>query len=148
MLIPLVALLIPASRIAPALYAWRIRSRIYRWYGELKFLEHEIREHFTAERVAAFMQGLDRIEEQANARPVPLAYTNELYILREHIDSGDALTQGIGAVNPERIKDFYKKTVDAGLLTAGQINPEASFTTRFVNKGTGLDLRKKLTSAK
>ena len=84
--IAFVALLIPASRIAPALYAWRIRSRIYRWYGELKFLEHEIREHFTAERVAAFMQGLDRIEEQANARPVPLAYTNELYILREHID--------------------------------------------------------------
>ncbi len=86
MLIPVVALLIPASRIVPAVYSWRIRSRIYRWYGELKFLEHEIREHFSAERVGEFMERLDRVEDNANARPVPLAFTNELYILREHIN--------------------------------------------------------------
>ena len=69
-------------------------------------------------------------------------------ILREHIDSGDALKQGIGAINPERVKDFYQKTVDAGLLTAGQIKPEDSYTTQFVNKGTGLDVRKHLTAGK
>lgn len=86
MLIPLVALLIPASRIVPALYSWRIRARIYRWYGELKYLEHEIRTDYAVERVGEFMQRLDHIEDQANARPVPLAFTNELYILREHID--------------------------------------------------------------
>ncbi len=86
LLIPLFGLLIPASRIVPALYAWRVRSRIYRWYGELKYLEHDIRAHFAPERAADFMERLDRIEEQANARPVPLAFTNELYILREHIN--------------------------------------------------------------
>lgn len=86
MLIPLFALLIPASRIVPLLYSWRVRSRIYRWYGELKYLEHDIRQHFATDRVGDFMDRLDRIEEQANARPVPLAFTNELYILREHIN--------------------------------------------------------------
>jgi hypothetical protein len=86
MLIPLIALLIPASRIVPTLYSWRIRSRIYRWYGELKYLERDIHQHFSAERVAEFMERLDRIEEQANARQTPLAFTNEVYILREHVN--------------------------------------------------------------
>jgi NitT/TauT family transport system substrate-binding protein len=77
---------------------------------------------------------------------ITTAYTDKsIPILREHIDSGDALTQGIGAISPARIQDFHAKTVDAGLFTAGQIKPEDAFTTQFVNKGTGLDLRKQLT---
>ncbi len=42
MLIPVIALLIPAMKVLPALYGWRVRSRVYKWYGELKFLEREI----------------------------------------------------------------------------------------------------------
>lgn len=86
MLIPLIALFIPASRVVPALYAWRIRSRLYRCYGELKYLEHDIRQHFTPEKVDEYMESLDRVEEHANARPIPLSFTNELYFLREHIN--------------------------------------------------------------
>lgn len=78
---------------------------------------------------------------------ITTAYTDKsIAILREHIDSGDALTQGIGAISATRIKDFHAKTVEAGLFTAGQIKPEDAFTTQFVNKGTGLDLRKQLTA--
>ncbi|THF62464.1 TAXI family TRAP transporter solute-binding subunit [Pseudothauera rhizosphaerae] len=84
-LLPVVALLIPLMRITPALYAWRMRSRIYRWYGELKFLESDIARHFEPQRTEDYFAHLDRIEEQANRRKVPLAFANELYTLREHI---------------------------------------------------------------
>ena len=86
MLIPLFALLIPAARFAPTLYAWRIRSRIYRSYGELKYLEQDIQKNFNAEKTGEYMEKLDRIEAQANVRPIPLAFTSELYSLREHIN--------------------------------------------------------------
>lgn len=84
-LLPLVALMIPLMRIAPALYAWRMRSRIYRWYGELKFLEHKIHEQPDAGQTGDYLAQLDRIEDQANHIRIPLAYNNELYTLREHI---------------------------------------------------------------
>lgn len=87
----------------------------------------------------------DELIRQSNP-DITTAYTEKsIAILREHIDSGDALTQGIGAISATRIQDFYKKTVDAGLFKPGQIKPEDAFTTQFVNKGTGLDLRKQLT---
>jgi TRAP transporter TAXI family solute receptor len=86
LLIPLFALLIPASRLVPTIYAWRIRSRIYRCYGELKFLERDIRLKFAPDKAEEYLKRLDRIEEEANARPIPLSYTNELYTLREHIE--------------------------------------------------------------
>ncbi len=86
LLIPLIAILIPALRFMPALYAWRIRSRIFRLYGELKFLENEIRRDYSPETAPDFAKRLDAIEEKANARPIPLSYTNELYELRSHIN--------------------------------------------------------------
>lgn len=87
----------------------------------------------------------DDLIRQSNP-DITTAYTDKsIAILRDHIDTGDALTQGIGAVNPKRVSDFHAKTVEAGLFTAGQIKPEDSFTTQFVNKGTGLDVRKQLT---
>jgi hypothetical protein len=84
-LLPVLALLIPLMRITPALYAWRMRSRIYRWYGELKFLERDIGREVDASRLDDYLARLDRIEEQANRRRIPLAFTNELYTLRVHI---------------------------------------------------------------
>lgn len=87
----------------------------------------------------------DDLIRQSNP-DITAAYTDKsIAILREHIDTGDALTQGIGAISPTRIKDFHAKTVEAGLFSTGQIKPEDTFTTQFVNKGTGLDLRKQLT---
>ncbi len=83
-LLPALALLIPLLRIAPPLYAWRMRSRIYRWYGELKFLEAEFRAGRHGDR-QALLARLDEIEHNANQCRIPLAYANELYTLREHV---------------------------------------------------------------
>ena len=86
LLVPILAVLIPVLKFAPGLYAWRIRSRIYRWYGELKFLELELRERFDRTRVDEYRRRLDHLEEVANTRPIPLPFTDQVYTLRQHID--------------------------------------------------------------
>jgi len=85
-LIPVAVVLLPLIRIIPWLYSWRNRSKLYRWYGELKYLELEISEHPQPERIADYHAKLDRIEASVNKVDVPLAFYNELYTLREHIE--------------------------------------------------------------
>lgn len=85
MLLPLIALLVPLLKVAPAIYTWRVRARVFRLYGELKFLENEIRQHYDSARHAEYFERLDRIEEAASNRNVPLAFTDLVYTLREHI---------------------------------------------------------------
>lgn len=41
-IIALGALALPLSRIVPPLYVWKVRSRIYRWYGKLRAVEQAI----------------------------------------------------------------------------------------------------------
>jgi hypothetical protein len=86
LLIPIIALLIPAMKILPALYGWRVRSRIYRWYGELKFLEREMDREGGAHPEAEWLARLDRLEARVSRVKTPNAYAHELYILKEHIN--------------------------------------------------------------
>jgi len=85
LLIPLFALVIPLSRILPSLYNWQVRSRIYKWYGQLKFLEEEWRREPGSRPQADWLQELDELEARVNRIRTPLAFANQLYILREHI---------------------------------------------------------------
>ena len=64
--------------------------------------------------------------------------------LKDHgvVDSGDALKLGIGAMTDERWSDFYNTMVKAGVVKAG-IDYKKAYTTQFVNKGVGLELRPK-----
>ncbi|MCL2877144.1 MAG: C4-dicarboxylate ABC transporter substrate-binding protein, partial [Betaproteobacteria bacterium] len=84
-LLPLIALLVPLLRLAPVIYSWRIRSRVFRCYGELKFLENEVREQYDPAQRQSYLDRLDSLEDEANHRRVPLAFVNLVYILREHI---------------------------------------------------------------
>jgi len=56
------------------------------------------------------------------------------------VDSGDALTLGIGAMTDEVIGGFYEDMVAAGVVEEG-LDWQSSYTTAFVNQGLGLDLR-------
>jgi NitT/TauT family transport system substrate-binding protein len=60
------------------------------------------------------------------------------------VDSGEALQNGIGAMNSARIKDFYDKMVKAGLYKAGEVDLSKVATTQFVNKKMGMDVKQKL----
>ncbi|MCC8391843.1 C4-dicarboxylate ABC transporter substrate-binding protein [Paraburkholderia sp. MMS20-SJTR3] len=83
--VPLIVLLVPALRVVPGLYAWRVKSRIYRWYGSLIAIERSaLGEHSAAER-ASLIERLDAIEDSVNGLKMPLAYADQFYVLREHI---------------------------------------------------------------
>lgn len=85
MLVPLIAILYPLMKITPSLYRWRVRSRIYRWYGELKFLEYEAESNPHGRTLQEWDAALDRLEHAANRIPTPLAFADQLYTLRTHI---------------------------------------------------------------
>ena len=59
------------------------------------------------------------------------------------IDSGDALTKGIGAISRARLAQFNDSMVKAGVFKAGEVDVNTLVTEQFANKGVGLDLRKK-----
>jgi TRAP transporter TAXI family solute receptor len=86
MLIPILAVLIPLIRLAPAVYAWRIKSRIYRWYGKLKVLEVDMESAQHTGEIRGLQERLDVIEQSVSRIPTPLAYSDYLYNLRSHID--------------------------------------------------------------
>ncbi|MDP2826019.1 MAG: TAXI family TRAP transporter solute-binding subunit [Sulfuritalea sp.] len=86
MLVPLLAVLLPLFKFAPQIYGWRVRSRIYRRYGELKFLENEVNEDPGRHSRAEWIEKLDRIEADASRIRTPLTFSDMLYTLRGHID--------------------------------------------------------------
>ncbi|HET6421769.1 MAG TPA: TAXI family TRAP transporter solute-binding subunit [Geobacteraceae bacterium] len=84
-LLPIIVVLVPGLKMVPALYSWRIRSRIYRWYGRLIALERGIFAQPTYEERIELLERLEDIESGVNKMKVPLAYANQFYVLREHI---------------------------------------------------------------
>ena len=76
-----IVIVIPLSRVIPPLYTFRIRSRVFRWYGQLRAVENAIGQR-PAEQL---LQDLDRIEGRVERVAVPLSYADELYSLRSHI---------------------------------------------------------------
>ena len=83
LLVPLIAVLIPMMRIMPALYDWRIKRRIFRWYRELKEFELSVNK---ADDPARLLARLDEIEKGVAQTKVPLTYWDYIYTLRGHID--------------------------------------------------------------
>jgi hypothetical protein len=86
LLVPLLAVLIPVFKLAPAIYTWRIRSRIYRWYGELKKLEADMRSEKLSSDFEGLRERLERIENEVSRMPTPLAFAEYSYNLRAHVD--------------------------------------------------------------
>ena len=86
LIVPLVVLLLPLLKVAPSVYRWRIRAKIFRSYGDLKFMENDLRQNYDPARHAEYLARLDRIEDDAYTRNIPLAYSDLLYTLREHIN--------------------------------------------------------------
>ena len=83
-LISIIAILIPLARMVPPIYQFRIRSRIFRWYRNLRQIEDDMeRKSVPSDDL---LTQLDKLDAQAAKVMVPLAYTDELYALRSAID--------------------------------------------------------------
>ena len=86
LLIPIFALMIPLLKVAPAIYSWRVRSKVFRCYGELKYLEEDLKQRFDAAKLPEYRSRLDVLDDEARGLKVPLAFTDLVYTLREHVN--------------------------------------------------------------
>lgn len=80
----IVAVLLPLSRIVPPLYEFKIRSKVFRWYAQLRDIEDRATEG--ADSVEALVDELRQLELHVEKITVPLSYADELYDLRNHIE--------------------------------------------------------------
>jgi NitT/TauT family transport system substrate-binding protein len=67
---------------------------------------------------------------------------NAIKVMREHgiVDSGDSQTLGIGAMTEARWNHFLTEMAEAKLFPA-MLDVARGYTTDFVNKGNGLEIR-------
>lgn len=82
-LLPLLAALLPLSRIVPPLVTLKLRSRVYRWYANLRAIEQAL--EVPAPDLAALRDAIEQLDAQTERIGVPLSFTHELYDLRAHI---------------------------------------------------------------
>jgi TRAP transporter TAXI family solute receptor len=85
LVLPLLALLLPLFKIAPPLYTWRIRSKIYKWYAAVREVESSIQQDKVSGDPASLINRLSELDRQVASVSVPLSYAAELYHLRLHI---------------------------------------------------------------
>jgi hypothetical protein len=81
----ILAVMLPLTRIVPPLYQFRIRSRVFRWYGQLRDIENRL--HTQPEDAGAVARELDVLDQKVGRISVPLSYADELYALRNNIDA-------------------------------------------------------------
>ena len=80
----IVAILLPLSRIIPPMYKFRIRSRIFKWYGQLRHIEEQLIQN--PEAKSSLRTELDDLDVRVGTISVPLSYADELYALRSNIN--------------------------------------------------------------
>lgn len=80
-LLSIIAIVLPLSRVLPPLVEFRIRSRVFRWYAQLR----EVEDQSGHRPVAELLRELDELEQRVNGVSVPLSFADELYALKSHI---------------------------------------------------------------
>lgn len=100
--IPLLTLLFPLVRVAPPIYRWRVRRKIYVWYEDLRDLETRGRRAESASEREDIARELESLQADIGGLEVPLSYTDDLYRLRSHVEfvkqlvTGNANTKAAG----------------------------------------------------
>lgn len=79
----LIVLMLPLSRVVPPLYQFRVRRRVFRWYGRLRDIEARV--DARTEPPDTLHAALDELDHVVNKVAVPLSYADELYALRRNI---------------------------------------------------------------
>lgn len=85
-ILPLLALLIPLTKIIPMVYVWLVKRKLFRYYGELRFLDAQLQEIKTAEDVQQCLETLNNIEAKVVNVKLPVPFSQYAYQLRSHIE--------------------------------------------------------------
>jgi TRAP-type uncharacterized transport system substrate-binding protein len=84
-LVPMIILLLPGLRAIPAVYRWRFKSRLFRWYRELMIIEQNLLAQISDDKRRELLERLDNIKEAVNRMRVPASFADQFYVLRGHI---------------------------------------------------------------
>ena len=86
LIIPLLTLLFPLFKGFFPLYNWSMRSKIYRWYDEIRKIDNEI-ETLSPEKLKEELEKIEKLRiEISKETKVPLSFMGEYYNLQLHID--------------------------------------------------------------
>lgn len=86
LLLPLLTLMLPLMRIAPPLYRWRTRAKVYRWYKRVRRIDDLVHDNdATLEQLRDARAEAELIETDISRVNVPLSYMDEFYDLRLHL---------------------------------------------------------------
>lgn len=86
LLIPLLTLLFPLFKGFFPLYNWSMRSKIYRWYDEIREIDNEL-EVLEKSKLQEELEKLEKLRyEISQETKVPLSFMGEYYNLQIHLD--------------------------------------------------------------
>jgi uncharacterized protein len=84
--LPLALIAFVLTRVIPGYLRWFMESGINRWYGELKFIENDLKNNKPGGlEVARFRGQLNQIEQEVRDFQAPRSYMQRMYQLRQHI---------------------------------------------------------------
>ncbi|MFH5926187.1 TAXI family TRAP transporter solute-binding subunit [Roseomonas xinghualingensis] len=81
LVIPLVGLLLPLMRVAPAIYTWQIERQLWAIYDKVRKVDEESEKGLSIRTVAK----LDALDQEAAQLKLPDSYADRIYELRRHI---------------------------------------------------------------
>ena len=83
--VPLALVIIPAVRLLPVAYRFKILLKFYRCYRPLQRLERESFQPLTTQRTQELLEQLDEIEAAVNRLKVPASFADRFYGLRSYV---------------------------------------------------------------
>lgn len=113
MLLPLVTLLFPLLKVAPPVYRWRIRVRIYRWYRVLRAIDQHLGADAEFDALVEDLDKLTRLEHEVADVWVPLSFMEEFYNLRLHIAFTERRVRETLAGKPATEEDDFDGVIEA-----------------------------------
>jgi len=85
-ILPLLVILIPLTRIIPTIYVWLIKRKLFRYYGELRYIETQLGENVQGQDNHQHLEKLNEIEEMVRKVKLPITFSQHAYELRAHIE--------------------------------------------------------------
>jgi hypothetical protein len=86
LLVPILAVLLPAMRALPAIYVWIVRRKLVYWYRQLNFVEKNLDRGEASYNAHAAQDEVERIEAAVRRIHLSPYFSDQLYDLRSHID--------------------------------------------------------------
>jgi TRAP-type uncharacterized transport system substrate-binding protein len=84
--VPMLLILIPGLRSIPAIYRWRMRLRLLRWYRALLILEEGLAAKITPEKRNELLERLSQIEEAVSKLKLPASFADQFFTLRSYMN--------------------------------------------------------------